>query len=470
MPSASLVRGQRLSSSDEGPSLEALRQAQERLVASSPPDADVHARTLAWLGSLPSGEAPPPAPGRGGLGALRQLWREAFGSTAPAPLPGTNRLERLEAARTFEPSVEVLARTAAGRFSPGPLRHVTWFIPAFSHPFGGVHTLLRFGHLLRVRHGVQSLFVAYTRTAETPRELAARAATVFPEPPGEFHVLQDWDEVARLPPTDLAVATLWTSAYLVPRHPRARALAYFVQDDESLFYASGTYALLAEHTYRLGLYGIFNTRGLHDAITGRHGMQGCWFEPSVDGDIFHPPAHPHAPFDPVRVIFYGRPSTDRNAFELGLAALRRLKAIHGDRVDIVSAGESWDPAAYGVRGVVRNLGVLGYERTGALYRTCQVGLCFMFSRHPSYLPLEWMASGVAVVTNDNPDNHWLLEHGRNCLLARPTVEGVEGALTRAVMDGAFRASLAAEGLARMKRTRWESAVDRVHAALTGAAP
>ncbi|MEN9799829.1 MAG: hypothetical protein RL653_3526 [Pseudomonadota bacterium] len=453
-----------MSAEGEAPSEEALVEAQRELLARSPADAHVHARTLALLESHRDANAPAHG-GRPGLRARVEKLLLPRSARTPAPLPA--HLERLEAARSLEPSSEVLARTAAGRFTQGPLRHVTWFIPAFSHPFGGVHTLLRFGHLLRQRHGVRSLFVAYTRTDETARELAARAATVFPEPPGEFHVLRDWDAVDQLPPTDLAVATLWTSAYLVPRHPHARSLAYFVQDDESLFYAAGTYALLAEHTYRLGLYGIFNTRGLHDAITARHPMRGCWFEPTVDWDVFHPPERPRTQGRPLRVIFYGRPTTNRNAFELGLAALRRLKARHGDGVEILSAGEAWNPADHGVRGVVRNLGVLSYARTGALYRGCDVGLCFMFSRHPSYLPLEWMASGVGLVTNDNPDNRWLLEHGRNCLLAQPTVEHVEAALSRLVTDAGLRQALAAEGVQRLQRTSWEAEVDRVHAALTG---
>lgn len=452
-------------SAGEAPSTGALAEAQRELLARSPEDAHVHARTLALLESLRPAHVPEEGRLRGVLARVEERLQRALSPRAPAPPP--THFERLDAARMLEPSGEVLARTAAGRFTPGPLRHVTWFIPAFAHAFGGVHTLLRFGHLLERRHGVRSLFVAYTRTDETARELSARAAAVFPEPPGEFHVLRDWDAVDQLPATDLAVATLWTSAYLVPRHPRARSLAYFVQDDESLFYAAGTYALLAEHTYRLGLYGIFNTRGLHDAITARHPMKGCWFEPTVDWEVFHPPEQPRREDGPVRVVFYGRPSTDRNAFELGLAALRRLKARHGEAVEILSAGEAWSPADYGVSGVVRNLGVLSYARTGALYRSCDVGLCFMFSRHPSYLPLEWMASGVALVTNENPDNRWLLVDGHNCLLARPTVESVEAALSRAVEDGGLRAQLATAGVQRMQRTSWEAEVDHVHAALTG---
>src|ERR1035441_8673683 len=41
----------------------------------------------------------------------------------------------------------------------------------------------------------------------------------------------------------------------------------------------------------------------------------------------------------------------------------------------------------------------------------------MKTRHPSYLPLELMACGAAVVTNRNPYTGWLLRDGENCVLA-----------------------------------------------------
>ena len=63
------------------------------------------------------------------------------------------------------------------------------------------------------------------------------------------------------------------------------------------------------------------------------------------------------------------------------------------------AGAEWDPGAYGLGGVVRHLGLLPYEDTGALYRACDAGLVAMATRHPSYLPFELMASGAVVVTN-----------------------------------------------------------------------
>lgn len=355
-------------------------------------------------------------------------------------------------------------RIAALRSGDKPLRKLSWFVPHFRHPFGGVHTILRFGHLLRTRHGVESQFVIYDNPQASAREMEASARVLYEMPPGSFRVLSSQEDVKTLPACDLAIATFWRSAYLLLKHPQAHARAYFVQDFEPLFYPAGTMYGLAEQSYRLGLFGIFNTQGLHNFITSHYGMNGLYFEPTVEPSLFHDRRPPRS--GPVRIFFYGRPSTERNAFELGLAALRQLKKELGGAVEILTAGEEWHPEQYGVRGAIHNLGVLPYEKTADLYREIDVGLCFMFTKHPSYLPLELMASGVTVVTNDNPANHWLLKHEENCLLAEPTFSGVLEQLRRAVRDNAARGRISATAAQRMRTTTWEQQVDQVYAALT----
>ena len=135
-------------------------------------------------------------------------------------------------------------------------------------------------------------------------------------------------------------------------------------------------------------------------------------------------------------------------------------------MDLVArrALEDRDPAlrSASVR-ALRRTGAL--EKTGDLYRECDVGLCFMFTKHPSYLPFEMMACGVTVVTNDNPANLWLLKHEQNCLLAEPTYSCVLEQLRRAVTDAQLRARIGTAAAARMLHTNWETQVDKVYASL-----
>ena len=369
--------------------------------------------------------------------------------------------EQAKASRESAPAALAALR------SRGKVETATWFMPAFGHVSAGGHTLFRFADLMHRRHGVRSDFVVYDKPGASPGDFESRAATVFPGAAGAFRVLAGPAALAELPAVDLAIATSWTSAYQVLRHPRAAVRAYFVQDYEPMFFAAGTQWALAEQTYSLGFQGIFNTPGLRDYVKTQHGMDGFAFEPAVDGVLFH--ARRPERKGPVRVFFYGRPGNERNGFELGLTALARLKRELGPAVEILTAGAEWHPESYGVRGLVTNLGVLPAERTAALYRECDVGLCFMFTRHPSNLPLEMMASAMTVVTNDNPANHWLLHDGENCLLTAPTPGSVLARLRIAVGDAALRQRLGTAAAERVRRTTWEAQVDRMMEHLLGRA-
>jgi glycosyltransferase involved in cell wall biosynthesis len=146
--------------------------------------------------------------------------------------------------------------------------------------------------------------------------------------------------------------------------------------------------------------------------------------------------------------------------------LHALKKACGDRVDIVCAGENWSPQVFGVQKVIRNLGVLGsLEEVATLYRSCDIGLVFMHTKHPSYQPFEFMASGMVTVSNINPATEWLLRDGENCLLTPPLATPTAERLRRLVEDPELRARLAAAGLEEVRRYRWEEQIDRVWEAI-----
>jgi O-antigen biosynthesis protein len=109
-------------------------------------------------------------------------------------------------------------------------------------------------------------------------------------------------------------------------------------------------------------------------------------------------------------------------------------------------------------------GLVDYRATGDLYRGVDVGLALTVSRHPSYLPLELMASGAAVVAFDNPWGHWLLEDGENSLLARRTIDGLADAMERMVRDGDLRGRLAASGtkLVTGSHSDWDAALGGIY--------
>jgi glycosyltransferase involved in cell wall biosynthesis len=376
--------------------------------------------------------------------------------------------DRLVLEGDYEVGAEALAASAAvverwERGGAGPIASLEWLLPWFHLVYGGgVHTVLRFADHVARRHGVENRFRVYDRAGErAAADVAAKIAGAFPAL-ADAPVTPAGTAPAEC---DAAIATAWTSAFPLVRHDRTRAKFFFVQDFEPAFHPAGAARAVLDEAGRLGLPGIVNTPGLADVYRSL-GNRAVAFTPAVDTERYRPGPEPPAEA-PVRIVFYGRPSQARNAFGLGLAALRLVKRRHGDAVEIVCAGEDWNPGQYGAADVLSNLGQLeSLDAVADLYRSCAVGLCFMLTPHPSYQPLEYMASGVATVSNLNQHTGWLLRHERNCLLAPPLPALVAEQVGRLVDDPGLRARIAAAGREEVSRVRWEDEFERVWEAMT----
>ena len=86
----------------------------------------------------------------------------------------------------------------------------------------------------------------------------------------------------------------------------------------------------------------------------------------------------------------------------------------------------------------------------------------MFTKHPSYQPIEMMASGMAVVANENSALRLLLRNTENSLVVEPTVTSVAEAISCLVRDADRRNALASEGLKTAQQTRWNTEIEDVY--------
>jgi len=292
--------------------------------------------------------------------------------------------------------------------------------------------------------------------------IRAAISAAFPRLAGaEIVFLPLHEDVDRAPAADVAIATLWTTAYQVARAPGIGRKFYLVQDFEPIFYPAGTMYALAEESYRLGLYGICNTANLRAIYTRRYGGTAMSFQPAVDTSVFHARGRVERdPGIPPTLFVYARPGHWRNCWELASVALDEVKRRLGDRIRIVSAGSWAIPEDRGHLPTTRHLGLLDYRATGELYRRCDLGLVLTVSEHPSYLPLELMACGAVPVVFDNPAGHWLLENGENSILTPRTVDGLADGIERLAVDGALRRRLASAGLRRIAAAHadWDAAL------------
>jgi glycosyltransferase involved in cell wall biosynthesis len=340
------------------------------------------------------------------------------------------------------------------------LSTVNWFVPDFYHVYiGGVYTIFRFADFF-LRKGVGTRLLLIENPVHTdPSRVKSELASVFPAMK-DLEVLILPKEV---PSSDISIATRWDTAYWVLKQRNTRAKYYFIQDFEPLFYPAGVKYGLAEATYRFGFIGITNGPHLAEMYRREYGGKAKYFTPCVDKSLFYPDLNASRT-SVKRVFFYSRPSIQRNAFELGISALEKIKAAHPD-VEVVMAGD--DLRGVSIPFQYRDYGLLKLEETARLYRTCDVGMSFTWSRHPSYIPLELMASGCAVISNVNPAFGWILRDGENCLLSEPCPTAIAQAFDKLYENHRLRQAFIEQGLKAVSTSNWEDEMEKIYGYILG---
>jgi O-antigen biosynthesis protein len=345
------------------------------------------------------------------------------------------------------------------------VKTINWFLPCFNHPYGGIYTILRFANYFRETKGMRNNLIICGDPRQMSTNPSLQVDKVFPKLSEGIIILGN-NNVDTLPEADICIATDWTSAYYALKHNKTKGKFYFIQDYEPLFFPAGSIFALAEATYRFGFRGITNTPGLYNIYVHDYFGTAEYFIPSVDSKVFFPSlrkpqkASVNSPFN---VFFYARPEIPRNGFELGALALDTIKKRYGNAVRIYAAGANWNLRTYKLEKTITNLGVLPYEKTGELYRKCDLGLVFMFTKHPSYLPFELMACSCPVLTNYNPATTWFLKDRTNCVLTEPTPTSICQKIVTLMNDMELRKNLISNGLSEVQKGNWEKEMERIYA-------
>jgi glycosyltransferase involved in cell wall biosynthesis len=105
-------------------------------------------------------------------------------------------------------------------------------------------------------------------------------------------------------------------------------------------------------------------------------------------------------------------------------------------------------------------GNLTAQQTGELYRTCDVGIA-LSATNLSYLPVELMACGVPVLTNDGPNVEWFCKDHDNSLVCKPFPSVFIAALQQLIDSPQLRLKLINGGLTTIAQTSWEKEADGI---------
>jgi glycosyltransferase involved in cell wall biosynthesis len=399
-------------------------------------------------------------PPRGIEKGRRQYW-------AAAALPRRSALARDSQFLTYDVSGDVIKENRAliETFREDPhleLNRALWILPGFDHIYrGGIYTIFRVADSFSRRFGTANTIVLHGGKPTPLDDVGAMIRDAFPRLKFELTALSSPEEADGLPPSDAAFCTFWNTAYVLVRYNKCRGKFYFVQDFEPAFYTAGSIYGLIEQTYRFGFNGIANTPGVGE-LYRQYNPWVQYFIPGINKSLFHPDQGRGKHKGTWRIVFYGRPHNVRNAFELGITALSLVKGELGDAVEILSAGSDFSESDYGVKGILTNLGVLqSLEELAAVYRSCDAGLVFMYTAHPSYQPFEFMASGCATVSNFNRYTQWFLRDGDNAALTDSTATCIAERILAVLHDEGLRHRIVEGGLKTVSTLDWGVALDRI---------
>jgi glycosyltransferase involved in cell wall biosynthesis len=333
----------------------------------------------------------------------------------------------------------------------GPLT-INWILRApLAHRGGGYRNIFRLGEFLVSRgHAVHFWVDPIAHLALlTDGQINAFVQRSFGPLHGHVHIGHN-----RIAPADVTIATNWPTAYTVAAYSPSPFNAYFIQDFEPEFYTQGTQlAHDAYNTYWLPLAQICLGQHLARRIGATSGRDAAWVDFALD-DAFRMWRSPESRVGPFSVLFFARPGLKRRGFEIGVAALRLLRARHPEvRVHLFGAS---DEELGDVASEFGNLGVLAPEALATEMNDTHVLLSLSLS-NISNVPFEGMACGCAVVEADLPAVVDMVRPGENCLLAKPEPSRVADVLERLHQDSQLRIRLAQQGMHAVRKATWENA-------------
>jgi glycosyltransferase involved in cell wall biosynthesis len=322
------------------------------------------------------------------------------------------------------------------------------------HFFGGYIGKLNLARRLAER-GAKVRIVTVDPVGTLPSTWAERVesysglAGLFRHVEVEFGRESPGIEVSR---SDRFIATTWWTAHIANsalRELDEDRFLYLIQEYEAFTFPMGTYAALANDSYRFPHFALFSSELLRDYFR-RHRI-GVHADGAAAGDrasasfesaitaIQPPKASELARRQSRKLLYYARPEPHaaRNMFELGVLALDRAVADGG-------FGAGWE--LYGI-GTVDSGRRIELESGGTLnllqrqdqgsyasvLRAHDVGLALMYTPHPSLVPLEMASAGMLTVTNsfENKTAEAMSAISSNLITAAPSLDGIAAALREA---------------------------------------
>jgi glycosyltransferase involved in cell wall biosynthesis len=262
------------------------------------------------------------------------------------------------------------------------------------------------------------------------------------------------EELLRLfPPSDVVVATFWTTAYdYLPELRRRYDLVsvYFVQDYEVFFYPESDleHRSRVAQTYAMSEHRIVKSSWLKNLIESKHGVPCEKVHIGLDLAVFRNRKVGDRLGRPPRVLSVARPGETRRGFK---EVVKVFGDVHQSRRDVEFAffGTPDDLMPKDLPFPLVNAGRIEDQgKVAELIASCDVLVDSSLFQGFGRPGLEAMACGTACVLTSEGGVNEYARNDENCLLVRPRDnEAMAKAVMRLLDDDPLRARLRMAGLA-----------------------
>ncbi|MCK6485026.1 MAG: asparagine synthase (glutamine-hydrolyzing) [Phycisphaerae bacterium] len=276
--------------------------------------------------------------------------------------------------------------------------------------------------------------------------------------PSQPLVFPDRNELVRLfPPSDVVVATFWTTAYdyLPALRERYDFLSvYFLQDYEVYFYPASDVETRrkARSTYAMADRRIVKSRWLKELVESRHGTPCDIVHLGLDLGIFRNRKTRDRLGTPPRIVSVARPHDRRRGFAEAVETFSRVHAARPD-VEFVFFGSTDAEMPSDLPFPSINAGrIQDLNKVAELIGACDVLIDSSLFQGFGRPGLEAMACGTACVLTSEGGINEYARHEDNCLMVPPArPKPMSDAVLRLLSDDGLRTRLRQNGLKTAER-------------------
>lgn len=263
---------------------------------------------------------------------------------------------------------------------------ITWIVPGLLIGGGGHRNILRAAYYLeQFGHEVELYFTSIDWSSD---QIEQAVRTHFYPLQCAMHAY-----AGKIESTDVLMATHWSTVDVAMKAREvAGEIMYFVQDFEPAFAPMGTEYILAENTYRLGLYHITSGPWCEAVLKKNFACEADHFLFPVDRRVYHPKPRKK---QNKNVVFFAKPEMPRRCFELGVMALEEFHRLCPDIEVIFFGSPHVENVSLPFPVTVRSL-LPTIDDLAQLYADADLGIVFS-TTNPSLVPYEMMACGLPVV-------------------------------------------------------------------------